>query len=136
MRAEVVKEMVALVKYHGEIVTSIDDPQYGEPARKSLAHELVAALLRNGYITFTKGEADEMQRTRKMRAMLGVVSAAKVASMEERIAERQMEVASKLVSAAADEIRVWGRYYTGDEGNISKGQAVDAVVRAFKGLKP
>jgi uncharacterized protein with PIN domain len=128
------EDNVAMVKYGAELAVHDEGPEYERYARKSLAHSLVDAILRNGYIAFTKGERDTWQRTQMMRATLGVVSAATVASMEQRIAARQMNVAAQLVDAAAHEIRIWAMHFTGDEGNISKGQAVDAIARAFKRL--
>lgn len=129
------EDRVALLKVKGVVAIRTHDRQFDEHVRKSLAHDLVDAILRAGHITFTKEEPDECTMTETMHATLGIVSAATVASMEERIAERQMEVAAKLAGAAADEIRVWGRDYSGDNGNISKGQAVDAVARAFRAIQ-
>ncbi|TIX28896.1 hypothetical protein [Mesorhizobium sp.] len=126
---------MAVLKCQSSVITRAGDPGYEEHVCNSLAHDLVDLILRSGHITFTKGEIDERLMTHEMSASLGVISAASVASMEERIAERQMEVAAKLVGAAAEEIRVWGRHYSGDEGSISKGQAVDAVARAFRIIK-
>ncbi|AZO29390.1 hypothetical protein [Mesorhizobium sp. M1B.F.Ca.ET.045.04.1.1] len=125
---------MAVMKVSGQAVVRSYELEYEEYVRKSLAHDLVDLIFRSGHITFTKDKPDEGTMTETIRATIGIVSAATVASMEERIAERQMELASKLVGAAAEEIRVWDSYYTGDGGNISKGQAVDAVSRAFKKL--
>lgn len=62
---------------------------------------------------------------------LGIVSPDHVGMMEERIKENDRDTASALAHACYGEINAWGSAYSGSEGNISKGQARDAVKRAL-----
>jgi hypothetical protein len=129
------EENVALLKYEATVTTQYErEPGFLEYVQKDMAHNLAHALLRDGHIQFVSLPADDAQLTRVTKATLGVVSANVIASMEDRISERQLEVAARLVPAASRKIRVWGSYYSGDEGSISKDQAVDAVKDAFKEL--
>jgi len=96
-------------------------------ARKECAHELVDALLRGGYIEFEIGPVDTSRMQRRMRATLGAVSKAAVASLEDRIAAHQAEVAREVAQLAQQKIAVWGSSYSGFEGSVSKGRACEAV---------
>ena len=69
-----------------------------------------------------------------MLATVGVVSLTRVASLERRVAERQEELAREVISEAAEQIRNWRSAYTGDEGTIQKGQAVDFVNAALPAI--
>lgn len=127
------EENVALLKYEATAAIQYEgEPGYQEHVYANLANNLAYALLRDGHIKFTSLPADKTNLTRLTKATLGVVSANVVASMEDRIAERQLEVAAKLVPAASRKIRIWGSYY-GDT-HVSKDQAIESVIDAFKEL--
>jgi hypothetical protein len=108
------------------------EARYVDAAKKQAAYGLVDYLLRHGYVTFDIGREDEGKMTKPIRAVLGVVAPKAVATLEERVAERQTEVAREVVDEAARQISVWGSHYTGNEGHIRKAQAIDAVREAFK----
>lgn len=111
-------------------VADLPDAGYQESARKEAAMCLVDGLLSRGLISFKTGHS-EIYNCTAILATVGVVSTKTVTSLDERIAERQMEMAERLVGRAIEEISVWGSYYTGSEGTISKGLACDSVKRAF-----
>lgn len=112
----------------------IDDAGYARAAQKQAAHAMIAHLIDNGYIAFEWERADERMFTRRCKATLGVVSTNVVAHLEERMSERQEEVAQDLATEAMRQIRVWGSHYSGDEGNISKAQAVASVRSALDAI--
>lgn len=109
-----------------------EDAGYEEAIRRSAAHAVVDKLLKDGFVAFRKSPIDEFNMRYELTGRVGVVSTAVVASLEERIAERQTEVAKQVASRAAEQIAVWGSYYTGNEGAITKAQAIDAINRAVE----
>lgn len=132
--ATIPQERLAIVHHHSLADSRIDDPAYIMAARESAAHGLVEGLLEGGFIQFERGHEDARERVFQTRATVGVVSPKHVATLEERIDERQADLANKLAIEAKAQIRIWGAYYTGDEGKIAKGQAADAVDRALKAI--
>lgn len=72
------------------------------------AHRLAGALLDRGLIRFERGPDDPMRVVTPFRATIGVVSPSRVATMEERVAERQEEFARQVVAEAETQIRAWG----------------------------
>jgi hypothetical protein len=126
------EERVAILEFGATIRAFGGDPRYEEAMRKDAAHSLVDAILRKGFIQFRKGPIDKFDMHYELTGRLGVVSPSVVSSMEDRISERQDKVAREVVALAAEKIRIWGSYYTGDEGRIGKGQAVDALEGALQ----
>lgn len=99
-----------------------------------LVDEIAHELKKGGYVKFTKGKKDTRECTREWRAKLGVVSPAQVATMEQRVAQRQRVVAERLVVEAEKEINNWGSRYE----TISKERAVifwrEALDRVLKDM--
>jgi hypothetical protein len=129
---KVPEERVAILEFHAAVSAMIDDPGYEKHAREAAAHNMVSLLLRDGFIQFRKGPVNEIDMRYELTGRLGVVSTAVVALMEERIAERQTEVAREVEERAIEAVANWGSYYTGNEGTIFKSQAIDAISRAAK----
>lgn len=130
---KVPEERVAVLEVGAAISAFHDDnPDYTEAAKRTLAHSVAHELLRGGFIQFHKGPTDKFSMRYELTGRVGVVSTSVVASMEERIAERQTEVAKEVAARAAEEVAVWGSFYTGNEGSITKTQAIDAIERAVK----
>jgi hypothetical protein len=127
------EDRVAILEFGATVAVPPDnDPRREEAIRREAAFHIVDRLLKDGFISFREDRTGEdYTLTYEVRGRLGVVSPAIVASMEERIAERQADVARQVAVQAAEEIRVWGSYYTGDEGPIHKGKAVEAVQKAL-----
>lgn len=100
-----------------------------EHVKDGLAHQLAGYLLRNGFIRFERGPEDEQEMRFAMRATVGVVRPNQLDNLEERIAERQTEVAQEVVAEAERQINNWGSYY--GHRDISKDQAAREVREAF-----
>lgn len=94
----------------------------------SLASASARKLLEDGLIEIRKENrgGDIVYRSR-----LGVVSPRMVATMERRIFEKMRMFLDTVRSKAAAAISIWGSHYTGNEGMISKAQAIDSVAAAF-----
>lgn len=120
-----------LMQEHNTLDSRIDDRNYVRATEKDAAHHMVAKLIEGGFITFEWGEIDTKQMRRTVRATMGVVSKAVVASMEQRVAARQDEVAREVAAEAKRKISVWGSHYSGDEGHVRKLHANEAVDEAL-----
>lgn len=129
---KVPEERVAILEFRAAIQSFGDDPRYEEAVRKQAAHSLVDAILRKGFIQFRKGPVDEFDMHYELTGRLGLVATSVVASMEERIAERQKEVAEEVAARAVAKVSEWGAHYSGDEGPIHKSQAIDSIRQAAK----
>jgi hypothetical protein len=127
----VAEERIALVSHLTAFDSRMNNSDYIRLAQESAAHGLVAGLLKAGFIEFYFGQEDRAQLTTPLHATLGVVSKRHVASLEERITARQTEIAKLAVEEAVRQIRIWGSAYSGDEGRIFKGQAIDTVNKAL-----
>lgn len=118
-----------------QLIDSRDISSVGmQEACRAAAQAFVDKLLDEDLIQFELGPEDALNLTVAVRATIGVVSPRHVASLEERIAERQEAVAREVVEQGARNIRAWGRAYSGDEGNISKGQAVSSLWEALRAV--
>lgn len=126
------QDRIAVMSKHHLVQSGVDDPDFMGHVRRHSAHELIDGLLHRKLISFERGRDDPYEMTFPIIATVGVVSPNVVATLEQRVAERQDEVAREVAAAAAAGIRIWGSHYTGDEGSIHKAQAVDAVNEALK----
>lgn len=106
-----------------------DDPNLRDAVAKSLANDLARRFLMDGYIDIRKEPRgpDEVSFT----ARLGVVSPKTCTRIERRAIDKMKEFLSGVANIAAESIAVWGSHYTGNEGMISKGQAIDYMRAAF-----
>jgi hypothetical protein len=110
--------------------TRIDDPKYIEHVKHAAAHSLIEEIINGGYVKIQKAPADTARMRQEFRVTLGVVSQKQVATLEERIAERQIEIAQEVASVAEARITNWGSYYGHDD--ISKRDATREVREAIK----
>lgn len=121
------------------MVTPFDDrnmnPGFLEHIKRSSAHALVDELIKGGFIVLKDGPSDPREFRTSLIATLGVVSPKTVATLEQRVAKRQSEVAQKVVVEAARRIRQWGSAYSGEDGSIRKSQAIDALRDAMKAVE-
>ena len=127
----VAEQRLHLMQEHSELDTRVRDPEYRRHVEKDAAHRMVAKLIDDGFIKFEWGESNEQRMCRPCVATLGVVSKAVVASLEERIAIKQDDVAREVAEEAKRRISVWGSDYSGDEGPVRKVQAREAVSEAL-----
>ena len=112
----------------------LDKPMDGaiEYEIKHASHKLIDQLLRGGYLTVEQRRfgTDELE----LKVSLGVVAKNVVASLEERVVQRQAEVATEAADEAKRRIYECGSYYTGREGRIDKNLAADYVDEALKAV--
>lgn len=105
-------------------------PEAEAHVQRSAAHQLVDHVLRGGFITFERGpRARDPWLDVPMVATMAVVAPGVVATMEQRIAERQDQVAEAVAEEAKRRISIWGR----DVGytHIEKGRAYDSINEAL-----
>jgi hypothetical protein len=128
------QERLEVVQYHGMVdMRDYDgDPEFKRYVARNAAHNFVDALLQEGFIRYESGPGDSSLGMRvPIRATLGVVSPRHVATLEQRIAVRQEELAREVIIEAERQIVMRPPPYTGAEGFIWKLGAVEAVKNAL-----
>lgn len=108
-------------------------PRYMEMVKESTAHLLVDELLKAGFIRVECGPPIAGEFKFKAVATLAAVSQAHVATLKQRIAERQEELAIEVVAVAEEQARHWGSHYTGRNGPIEKGKVLEYLREALRG---
>lgn len=83
-------------------------PAINEAVRYGLARAIAERLLRDGLIAFEIGKPDTYRMSTPIRGTLHAVAPQNVATMQERIEERQMQVAALVVEEAQRQVRNWG----------------------------
>lgn len=111
------------------------DPGFMEHVRRSMAPVLADLMIKDGFVRFADGREDVPNMTRSLHAYVGVVAVGAAKRIEDRINERQFDVADEVIKAASAEIRHWGSAFSGPEGNIGKGHAVETMLNALKAIK-
>lgn len=110
------------------------DPRHQDAIRRSMVHKLAVAMYERGLISFEEAPAfrygEPMQVT---RASVGVVSPVHVKTMEERVAERQFEVAEQMIDEVTKSIDNWGSFYGFQQ--IPKSEAARAMRDALQVIK-
>jgi hypothetical protein len=121
---------VSIIAHHSAATALYrDEPGFMDHVARVSARALADELLTGGFMSIETGPVDKMRQTLQVRATLGVVSKTAVASIEERVAARQFDMAEKVVAEAKRLVSVWGRDY-GDP-NISKSRAYDSINEAL-----
>ncbi len=64
-------------------------------------------------------------------AKMAVVNPKAATRIERRALDKMKQFLGKVADKAADSIAVWGSHYTGNDGSISKGQAIGYMREAF-----
>lgn len=93
------------------VASYIDDPSFLDHVKEGLACAIGAQLLKSGYIKFRRSLNDLRELRFEMVATVGVVHPSKLDTLEQRIAERQSEVAQEVACEAVNQIDNWGSYY-------------------------
>lgn len=116
-----------------------DEPQeiMGE-ARESIRRGMAALLgdymLRHNLIAFEERAADRNgYPVVETRARVGVVAPKRVATFEERVRERQFDVAERFIEAYSAEISNWGSHY--GVATVQKAQAIAWLREVFQRVK-
>lgn len=124
-RLGVLKEVKAI-----EQTGTLEEAQIrGIPTRQAV-HAMVDRIMRDGLMAVEKVPTT---RGYQLRCTLGVVAPHHVATFEERVAERQFEVANEVAEDAAREIEVWGSYY--GQQTIHKSQALQSIAAALRKVR-
>ena len=91
--------------------TRIDDPKYIEHVKRAAAHSLIEEAIKGGYVKIESGPPDSRQLRQEFRVSLGVVSQKQIATLEERVAARQIDIAQEVAAEAVAQIDNCGSYY-------------------------
>lgn len=113
----------------------LEEPRALQCAKESATHRIAVKLVELGMVTFDIAKAKDPWKPSTVTAVLGVISPKATASVEERIAERQLDVAQEIANTAKAKISHWGSYYSGNDGGISKGLAMSYVDEAVRDVK-
>jgi hypothetical protein len=123
---------VAVIGTIQAVDTRIDDPEYIEHVKHSAAHNLIEEIIKGGYVKIESGPPDTRELRHEFRVTLGVVSQKQVATLEERVAQRQIEIAQEVTDEAATQINNWDSYYGHSE--ILKRDAIRMVRESIKAV--
>lgn len=123
------QDRVAVLDAHTMVCSEISDTNFADHARRAAAHRLVDHLLEGGFIEFERGPIRDRDMAFPMVATLGVVSKGQVATLEQRIAERQDQVARAVAQKARSQIENWGSHH--GNTSISKREAHDQIDSAL-----
>lgn len=125
-------ERVQAAREETLVASYIKEPDFISHIRKGLAHQLVSYLLEHDYIKFERGPEDEQNMRFQMRATVGVVRPGQLDNLEERISERQTEVAKEVIEEAEHRINNWGSHY--GHADILKRDATRMVREAINSV--
>lgn len=109
-----------------------DDPDYLRHVQRNLARNLADIFVEKGFVRFERSGTDDRRMVFSVKATVGVVSEKQVSTLQERVSAHQEALAREVMDEASRSISVWGSHYTGDEGQISKHQAIDSVNGALR----
>lgn len=118
-------------KVEGNAVYS-SDPRFMESMRRGVVVAMADRMLRDGFVTFEQS-APDYRGYFTLRGTAGVVHPRHVAKFEERVAERQFEVAAALIEQTESDINIWGSHYRVDE--VKKSQAIAWLREAFNKVR-
>jgi hypothetical protein len=121
---------VGIVGALQSIDTRIDDPKYINHVKDACAHSLVDKIINGGYLKVESGPVDDKEMRQAFRITLGVVSQQQIATLEERVAKQQIDIAREVATEAAALINNWGSYY--GHADILKGDAIQFIDDAIK----
>lgn len=99
-----------------------------ESVARELARMTADKLLRDGLIEIKQ---EKRGNDILFYSKLGAVSPRAVHRLEARAFDKMKEMLGNVLTRARESIAVWGSHYTGNEGMISKQQAMDYVEAAF-----
>lgn len=111
------------------------EPAIMDSIRRGMVRPLADMLIRDGYVRFYDGPQSDYGMRKSLRAYVGVVAVGAAKRIEDRINERQLEMAEKVIQEAADAVRNWGSHYTGRSGPINKDDAVRQMFEVLKMAK-
>lgn len=95
---------------------------YLDYIKRDMANQIADFLHKEEMISYTIGKEDLYSRSKRIRAKLGILSPRQVKKFEDRVRERQIDLASSLVNEAVSQIRNWASLF--DSEYISKTVAI------------
>jgi hypothetical protein len=122
---------VGIVGALKEMDTRIDDPKYIEHVKHAAAHSLIEEIINGGYVKLEMAPPDTTRMRQAYRVTLGVVSQKQVATIEERVARRQIDIAQEAATEAKAQIDNFGSYYARLDA-IGKNSAARMIDEAVK----
>lgn len=108
----------------------IDDPRFIGRVKENLALQIGSQFLKSGYVKFRRGPNDSRKMRFQMVATVAAVHPSKLDTLEQRISERQTEVAQEVAAEAKAQIDNWGSFY--GHADILKRDARQMVDDAIK----
>lgn len=109
---------------------------YRDAMRRGMVHAIADKIFELGLVSFEEGPENTRLLAIPVRATIAVVAPVEVAKLEERVAQRQIEVAEALVAETSEQIANWGSFYHGRTGgSVGKYQAIEWLQEALKKVK-
>lgn len=107
----------------------VDEKGIKDAVSRDLVMATADKLLRDGLIEI---KSEKRGEDTLFYSKLGAVSPRAVQRLEARAFDKMKEMLGNVLTRAMESIAVWGSHYSGSEGMISKGQAIDYVDAAFR----
>lgn len=104
---------------------------YKDEAAQVLARHLV----KHGSITFEKIPAPGRPGQSEVTGVVGLVTRTQINRIEDRVRTEALALMECVIRLALEDIATWGSHYTGLNGQIEKGRAIDCIRAAFAKVK-
>lgn len=119
------------------IVKEVKEDDYLNHMKNSLALRIGDEIYRDNQIIFNKQPINDPYLSRYqycLNAKVGIISPRLVVTFEERVKERQREVAVAIVQEVTNLINNWGSYYNNRQ-DIMKDHAINCMHEALRKFK-
>ncbi len=130
-------ENILVVQGEQWVDAEIKDPEFLIHCKQSITHKMGSFLHNKGMITFVKNRdltSDYSYREGYfLRGQLGVVSPRIVATLEQRIQEKQRELAAIFIQGVAKKIRNWRECF--NDPLIEKDMAIRFLYQVLEKIK-
>jgi len=112
-------------------VKYMKDPKYEDHVKGTIALSMGDFMYKNKLITFEKREEQLPEMVVPLIGKVGVLTKRQTKTFEQRVFERQMEVAQEVARVAIISIRHFGSLYDGGKGSIQKDVATGFIAEAL-----
>lgn len=126
-------DRLAIIGTSEMIKRSIKDPAYKNSIKHKIAVSMASYMLEHDLISFKERPRDDLHD--EIIARTGIASKERVASLDQRVAEKQFERMGELLAKAEYEIRSWRRDFDQGRGAIEKDMAVRAMRKALEMMR-
>ncbi|MDP9871581.1 hypothetical protein [Agrobacterium tumefaciens] len=103
--------------------------------RDEAAQVLARHLVQHGSIDFEKRPAPGRPGQSELTGVVGLVTRTQINRIEDRVRTEALTLMDRIIGLAAENIATWGSHYTGLNGPIEKGRAIDCIRAAFVKVK-